>query len=209
MCGVAENLLNSNRCLRQYFALAEKWQNEIREFKRHQDVCQTHVVGENERLRGVVDQLENRLMEKNGELEGIRAENRQAIEALSEQHDRELQELREELKGLREVRDSGEKSTADAEIKWRQEMAHLEFSMGEKLRMAEMKESQWHQEVAGLTEKFSGEMHEMRQRLAQETARVAQLEEQCRNFHAENDALKVGDIFLFFFVKSLLLLFFT
>ncbi|XP_055701445.1 NF-kappa-B essential modulator isoform X2 [Phlebotomus papatasi] len=187
-----ENLLNSNRCLRQYFALAEKWQNEIRDFKRQQDVYQTHVVGENERLRGVVEQLEGRLREKNGELEGIRAENRQAIEALSEQHDRELQELREELKGLREVRDSGEKSTADAEIKWRQEMAHLEFSMGEKLRVAEMKESQWHQEVAGLTEKFSGEMHEMRQRLAQETARVAQLEEQCRNFHAENDALKVN-----------------
>ncbi|XP_059609260.1 NF-kappa-B essential modulator [Phlebotomus argentipes] len=186
-----ENLLNSNRCLRQYFALAEKWQNEIREFKRQQDVYQTHVVGENERLRGVVEQLEARLREKNAELDAIRAENRQSIEALSEQHDRELQALRVQMEELK-VGEHERRSSVDAELKWRQEMAHMEFTMSEKLRAAEVKEGQFQQEMAGLTEKFSADMYEMRHKLAQEVARVAELEGQCKVWHEENDCLRVN-----------------
>uniref|UniRef100_A0A6B2EFC9 Putative rho-associated coiled-coil n=1 Tax=Phlebotomus kandelakii TaxID=1109342 RepID=A0A6B2EFC9_9DIPT len=188
-----ENLLNSNRCLRQYFALAEKWQNEIRDFKRQQDVYQTHVVGENERLRGVVEQMEQRLVEKNAEMEALKVENRQCIEALVEQHDREIEELRQQLQAAKVmVGEEGRRSSTEAELKWRQEMDHMEFTLGEKLRVAEMKEGQWHQEVAGLTEKFSKDMQEMRQRLAQESAKVVELEEQCRNWHSENDCLRVN-----------------
>ncbi|GAB0090334.1 hypothetical protein DMENIID0001_050570 [Sergentomyia squamirostris] len=191
-----ENLLNSNKCLRQYFSLAEKWQNEIRDFKRQQDVYQSQVVTDNERLRSVVEQLEGKLKEKCAEVESIRVESRQGIEVLSEQHDREMQELRQQVEAIKMTAGSqteaDRKSVTDSEIKWRQELAHLEFSMGEKVRAAEIRKDEWQAEVAGLTEKYSRDLDEIRQRLAQETARVQQLEEQCKNWHDENDVLRIN-----------------
>ncbi|XP_055690690.1 NF-kappa-B essential modulator [Lutzomyia longipalpis] len=188
-----ENLLNSNKCLRQYFALAEKWQNEIREFKKQQDSYQTHVLTENERLRGVVEQLEARLREVGTDAGAVHAEHKHSIEALCEQHSREIQELRAQLEAAKAMHSEEErKNSADAEIKLRQEVEQLQFAMGEKLRMAEMKESQWQQEVAGLTEKYTMDINEVRQRLAQAQAKVTSLEEECRIWHAENDCLKVN-----------------
>uniref|UniRef100_A0A1L8DTU2 Putative polyubiquitin binding domain of nemo n=1 Tax=Nyssomyia neivai TaxID=330878 RepID=A0A1L8DTU2_9DIPT len=181
-----ENLLNSNRSLRQYFALAEKWQNEIREFKKQQDVYQTHVMAENERLRGVVEHLEGRLGETRDSLQY-----KQQIEVLTEQHHKEMQELRAQLESSRVMQDE-RKNSADAELKWRQEVEQLEFAMGEKLRVAEMKENQWQQEVAGLTEKYSSDINEVRQRLAQAQAKIVCLEGDCRRWHEENDCLKVN-----------------